>query len=113
MTNSNGSHEPSINGSMSLGLVLGQLQAQSAQTTAILSDMRLLLEALPDRMVETMKTAQPPAAPGVAIDWNKMADSLKEVLKAAAPLAFLAAVITKKIAAPDWPTIARIVFGGA
>ena len=106
-------HWPSNGTEVQLGMILGGIQAETRQQTAILVRISDTLEDLPDRIgsrLSEFSKASAPAAPTTG-GLSQILDSGKGLLQAALPVIIILGAIFKRIAMPDLPAILKAALG--
>jgi len=96
-----------------IGMILGHIQAENAQQTAILVRISDALERLPERLgsqLSKSSTASAHAVPTTA-GLSTVLDSTKGVLQALLPVIIILGAITKRIAMPDFIGILKAALG--
>ena len=96
-----------------IGMILGQIQSENAQQTAILVRISDALERLPERLgsqLSKSSTTSAHAAPTTG-GLSQILDSGKGLLQAALPVIIILGAIFKRIAMPDLPAILKAALG--
>jgi len=96
-----------------IGMLLGSIQSENRQQTAILVRISDALDHLPERIgsqLRTYSTTSAPVAPTTG-GLSQLFDSTRGMLQALLPVIIILGAIFKRIAIPDLPAILKAALG--